>query len=149
MEQLQIQYVDLGVPRVADLKSELSVGRTEGNDLVLNHPSVSRKHARFEPRDNGWWIIDLKSTNGVKVNGNLVTEAQVNAGDKILVGSVQLDLKALPSVNFTGDSMFDNPSGTVIRRISDFNSEFGLDISELAEPKSSPRIKSEPGLVEP
>ena len=53
MEQLQIHYVDLGVPRVADLQSELSVGRTEGNDLILNHPSVSRKHARFEGRSSG------------------------------------------------------------------------------------------------
>src|SRR5689334_5431939 len=148
MEQLQIHYVDLGVPRVADLKSELSVGRTEGNDLVLNHPSVSRKHARFEPRDGSWWIIDLKSTNGVKVNGNLVSEGHVNAGDKILVGSVQLELKALPSVNFTGDSMFDNPSGTVIRRISDFNSEFGLDMAEVVKPV--PRAPSEPGAkIEP
>jgi adenylate cyclase len=145
MEQLQIHYVDLGVPRVADLQGELSVGRTEGNDLILNHPSVSRKHARFEGRSSGWWIVDLKSTNGVKVNGNLITEAQVNAGDKILVGSVQLELKALPSVNFTGDSMFDNPSGTVIRRISDFNSEFGLDIAEL-DKKLEPRAPSEPGL---
>src|SRR5260221_9608768 len=145
MEQLQIHYVDLGVPRVADLKSELSVGRTEGNDLVLNHPSVSRKHARFESRDGAWWIVDLKSTNGVKVNGNLVTEGNVNAGDKILIGSVQLELKALPSVNFTGDSMFDNPSGTVIRRISDFNSEFGLDIAEILD-KPSPRAPSEPGI---
>src|SRR5258708_18188217 len=150
MDQLQIHYVDLGVPRVADLKSELSVGRTEGNDLVLNHPSVSRKHARFEPRDSGWWIIDLKSTNGVKINGNLVTEAQVNPGDKVLVGSVQLDLKALPSVNFTGDSMFDNPSGTVIRRISDFTSEFGLDVAELMDKPPGPRDPSGPGLkVEP
>jgi len=145
MEQLQIHYVDLGVPRVADLQSELSVGRTEGNDLILNHPSVSRKHARFEGRSSGWWIVDLKSTNGVKVNGNLISEAQVNAGDKILVGSVQLELKALPSVNFSGDSMFDNPSGTVIRRISDFNSEFGLDIGEL-DKKIEPRAPSEPGL---
>jgi adenylate cyclase len=150
MEQLQIHYVDLGVPRVADLKSELSVGRTEGNDLVLNHPSVSRKHARFESRDGAWWIVDLKSTNGVKVNGNLVTEGSVNAGDKILVGSVQLELKALPSVNFTGDSMFDNPSGTVIRRISDFNSEFGLEVAELMDKPPSPRDPSGPGLkVEP
>src|SRR5260221_7938570 len=150
MEQLQIHYVDLGVPRVADLKSELSVGRTEGNDLVLNHPSVSRKHARFESRDGAWWIVDLKSTNGVKVNGNLVTEGNVNAGDKILIGSVQLELKALPSVNFTGDSMFDTPSGTVIRRISDFNSEFGLDVAELVDQPPSPRDPSGPGLkVEP
>jgi adenylate cyclase len=138
-EQLQIHYVDMGVPRVTDLAGELSVGRTEGNDLVLNHPSVSRKHARFELRGDDLWIVDLKSTNGVKVNGNLITESQVVAGDKLLIGSVQLDLKALPSVEFSAESMFDNPSGTVIRRISDFNSEFGLDLGELAtKPKSEP-----------
>src|SRR5207237_6901788 len=132
VEELQIHYVDLGVPRIADLRGELSVGRTEGNDLVLNHPSVSRKHARFEARATGWWIIDLKSTNGVKVNGSLVTEAQVDAGDKLLVGSVPLELKKQPSVNFTGDSIFDNPSGTVIRRIFDFNSEVGCDLEPVA-----------------
>jgi adenylate cyclase len=149
-EHLQIHYVDLGVPRVTDLKGELSVGRTEGNDLVLNHPSVSRKHAKFEARNNAWWIIDLKSTNGVKVNGNLITESQVNPGDKILIGSVQLDLKALPSVDFTNESMFDNPSGTVIRRISDFNSEFGLDLEQLkADQSISGRVSAvEPGKAE-
>ncbi|HEV7241398.1 MAG TPA: adenylate/guanylate cyclase domain-containing protein [Thermoanaerobaculia bacterium] len=143
MEQLQIHYVDLGVPRITDVRSELSIGRTEGNDLVLNHPSVSRKHARIEARNTHWWIVDLKSTNGVKVNGTLISEAQVGAGDKILIGSVQLDVKAMPSVEFTGESMFDNPSGTVIRRISDFNSEFGLDLGEVAQ--QAVRPPSEPG----
>lgn len=144
-DQLQIHYVDLGVPRVADLKHEMAIGRTEGNDLVLNHPSVSRKHARFEERNSKWWIVDLKSTNGVKVNGNLITEAQLNAGDQVQVGSVPLEVRALPSVNFSGESMFDNPSGTVIRRISDFNSEFGLDLGELAKP--APRLPSERGIT--
>jgi adenylate cyclase len=144
MEQLQVHYVDLGVPRLCDLKGDLSVGRTEGNDIVLNHPSVSRKHAKFEIRGDHWWIVDLKSTNGVKVNGNLVSESEVVTGDKISVGSVQLELKALPSVNFSSESMFDNPSGTVIRRISDFNSEFGLDMAEAAQ-QATPRPSSEPG----
>src|SRR6202022_2106150 len=144
MEQLQIHHLGLGVQRIADLKGELSVGRTEGNDLVLNHPSVSRKHAKFEPRNDAWWIVDLKSTNGVKVNGNLITESQINVGDKIAIGSVQLELKPQPSVNFSNESMFDNPQGTVIRRISDFNSEFGLDLAEAAKPVL--RIPSEPGL---
>jgi adenylate cyclase len=154
MEQLQLHYVDLGVPRVSDLKPDLSIGRTEGNDLVLNHPSVSRKHAKLEGREGRWWIVDLKSTNGVKVNGNLITEAAINAGDKILIGSVQLDVKAMPSVDFTADSMFDNPSGTVIRRISDFNSEFGLDIGDLqaqaaqgVRPPSEPGLKAEPSVT--
>src|SRR5258707_12040328 len=150
MEQLQLHYVDLGVPRVMDLKHELSVGRTEGNDLILNHPSVSRKHARFELRGDNWWIVDLKSTNGVKLNGNLVTEAQVAAGDKLSVGSVLMDARAMPSVDFNADSMFDNPSGTVIRRISDFNSEFGLDLNEALENKGPvTRPPSQPGLREP
>src|SRR6266852_1780810 len=143
MESLQIHYVDLGVQRVSDLKGDMSIGRTEGNDLVLNHPSVSRKHARFEGRNDAWWIVDLKSTNGVKVNGNLVTESKINSGDKISIGSVQLELTPQPSVNFSNESMFDNPSGTVIRRISDFNSEFGLDLAESQKPV--PRIPSEPG----
>jgi adenylate cyclase len=144
-DQLQLHYVDLGVPRVLDLRSQMSVGRTEGNDLILNHPSVSRKHARFENRNEKWWIVDLKSTNGVKVNGNLVTEAQVNSGDKIHIGSVQLELRSVPSIDFSGDSMFDNPSGTVIRRISDFNSEFGLDMLAEGAPQAPARLPSEPG----
>ena len=151
-DQLQLHYIDLGVPRVTDLRSQTSIGRTEGNDVILNHPSVSRKHARFENRDEKWWIIDLKSTNGVKVNGTLVTEAQVRAGDRIHVGSVQLELKALPTVDFSGDSMFDNPSGTVIRRISDFNSEFGLDLQAEGAPApvrmpSEPGVKAAPGVT--
>lgn len=152
MDQLQIHYVDLGVPRITDLRPQLSIGRTEGNDLVLNHPSVSRRHARIEERAGGWWIVDLKSTNGVKVNGNLTTESKISAGDTILVGSVQLEIKAMPSVEFTGDSMFDNPSGTVIRRISDFNSEFGLDVAEVQQaaatrPPSEPGLRAEPAVT--
>lgn len=154
MDQLQLHYVDVGVPRVTDVKHDLSIGRTEGNDLILNHPSVSRRHARVEARNGAWWIVDLKSTNGVKLNGNLVTEAQVGAGDKLSIGSVLVDVRALPSVDFKEDSsMFDNPSGTVIRRISDFNSEFGLDLGELekqapaaARPPSSPGVKVEPSV---
>lgn len=144
MEQLQVHYVDLGVQRVTDLRPETSIGRTEGNDIILNHPSVSRRHAKIESRKDAWWIVDLKSTNGVKVNGNVVAEAQVNPGDKILIGSVQLELKPVPSVNFSNESMFDNPQGTVIRRISDFNSEFGLDVD-----KPVPRMPTPTGLKKP
>ena len=143
MEQLQLHYVDLGVPRIFDLRGEsASIGRTEGNDLVLNHPSVSRRHCRLEIRGQRWWIVDLNSTNGIKVNGNVVTEREIGQGDTVLVGSVQLDVRMIPSVDFREEaSMFDNPSGTVIRRISDFNSEFGLDVADLAT--HSPMVSKE------
>ncbi len=130
MDKLQLHLEEGGSPRVFDLLENALVGRIEGNDLVLNHPSVSRKHARFELRDESWWVIDLQSTNGIKVNGNAVTEGQIRSGDKVMIGSVELAAKAMPSVDFQDDSPFDSPSGTVIRRISDFASEFGLDQAE-------------------
>ncbi len=131
MEQIQLHFVDMGSPRVHDLREETTlVGRTEGNDLVLNHPSVSRRHARFEIRDSEWWLVDLKSTNGIKINGELVSEGRVRAGDKILIGSVAIETKPITAVDFSEDSPFDNPSGTVIRRLADFNSEFGLEVGE-------------------
>ena len=149
-EHLQLHYIDLGVPRVTDLRLDMTIGRTEGNDLILNHPSVSRKHAKLENRNDQWWIVDLKSTNGVKVNNNVVTDAApVRAGDKIHIGSVQLDAKALPSVDFSGDSMFDNPSGTVIRRISDFNADFGLDVAEAQAAAARPAAEAALTKVEP
>lgn len=140
MDQIQLHYIDLGVPKDFELnRDSFDIGRTEGNDLVLNHPSVSRRHARLEKRDSAWWVLDLKSTNGVKLNDSPVTEARLKQGDRIMIGSVQLDVRAMPKVDFSDDSPFDNPSGTVIRRISDFNSEFGLDVADLkAAAKSKP-----------
>jgi adenylate cyclase len=147
MDQLQLHYIDLGAPRVFELRTdEVSIGRTEGNDLVLNHPSVSRRHARFERRGAGWWIVDLNSTNGVKVNGDAISELEVGQDDKILVGSVQLEVRATPAVDFSDESPFDNPTGTVIRRISDFNSEFGLDVADIARGGRT-SIKSDPGAA--
>lgn len=135
MDQLQLHFVDQGSPRSLDLRGDsLTVGRIEGNDLVLNHPSVSRRHARLDRRGSAYWVVDLKSTNGVKINGNLVTESQVRPGDRISVGSVELEVRALPAVDFSEESPFDNPSGTVIRKISDFNSEFGLDMAAAVQP---------------
>ncbi len=132
MDQLQLHYIDLGAPRVFELnRDSADIGRTEGNDLVLNHPSVSRRHARLERRDNKWWVLDLKSTNGVKLNDKQVLEAQVSQGDRLLIGSVELNVRSAPKVDISDESLFDNPSGTVIRKISDFNSEFGLDIADL------------------
>ena len=53
----------------------------------------------------------------------------------------------MPSVDFSAESMFDNPSGTVIRRISDFNSEFGLDLGEVQQAAAASRPPSEPGIA--
>jgi adenylate cyclase len=82
----------------------------------------------------------------VKVNGTIISEREVHQSDIILVGSVQLEVRTVPAVDFSEESMFDNPSGTVIRRISDFNSEFGLDLSEAAGTAAQAAAAREPDV---
>lgn len=68
-------------------KRTTTVGRHPSNDISLLLESVSRFHARLEDHDTGWFISDLKSSNGTFVNGERVTEARaVNSGDVITFG---------------------------------------------------------------
>lgn len=69
-----------------DLPTPVTIGREEGNVLRLNDERVSRFHAKVQ-YDNGEVIItDLESTNGTRVNGNVVQIRRLRAGDRIGVG---------------------------------------------------------------
>ena len=59
-------------------------------DIVLQDPNVSRRHAELRRDDGGWQIVDLGSTNGIKVNGRRVDSQQLSAGDQITIGVTDL-----------------------------------------------------------
>lgn len=62
----------------------LVLGRDPRNEVVIDHPQVSRRHARITRRDGEWVIEDLESTNGTLLNGNYLTEPQaLTSGDAI------------------------------------------------------------------
>lgn len=74
-------------------KAEVTIGRVEGNDLVLPHASVSRRHARIVLKNERFILVDLKSTNGTFVNGHRLTSPLVISGhDQIEIGDIQLSL---------------------------------------------------------
>lgn len=61
-----------------------TLGRDPRNDIVIDHPQVSRRHARITRQSNAWVIEDLDSTNGTFVNGTRVTEPRaLTQGDTI------------------------------------------------------------------
>jgi pSer/pThr/pTyr-binding forkhead associated (FHA) protein len=69
-----------------ELQTPVTIGREEGNVLRLNDERVSRFHAKVQ-FDNGEIIItDLESTNGTRVNGNVVQIRRLRPGDRIGVG---------------------------------------------------------------
>jgi pSer/pThr/pTyr-binding forkhead associated (FHA) protein len=66
----------------------LHIGRGDENEIVLKHPSISRRHAQliFDPEGNAF-ISDLQSTNGTFVNGQKVMSSYpLNRGDKVELG---------------------------------------------------------------
>lgn len=84
-------------------KAEVFIGRDLGNDVVINDPEVSRKHARVFMQGANYVIEDQGSTNGTTVSGQrLIGPALLRPGDVILLGehvtllfeAVQLDPEA-------------------------------------------------------
>ncbi len=54
------------------LKKRLRIGRREGCDIVLNFANVSGHHALMEIEEGYWFIRDLRSRNGIKVDGRKI-----------------------------------------------------------------------------
>jgi FHA domain-containing protein/uncharacterized protein DUF1707 len=74
-----------------------TVGRAPDCDLVLDHPTVSRYHARLRRDPDGWVLVDAASTNGTRVNGWRVEGAQqVRHGDRVSFGALTLLLAERP-----------------------------------------------------
>ena len=63
-----------------------TVGRHPESDIFLNDVTVSRQHCRFVLEEGRLMLEDSGSTNGTYVNDARVDEAQLRAGDEVLVG---------------------------------------------------------------
>src|SRR3954453_745268 len=65
-----------------------TIGRSKGVECVLPDPTVSRRHAELRRSSTGdWTIVDLGSTNGVKINGRRVASGRLSPGDQVTVGT--------------------------------------------------------------
>ncbi|MCH8046422.1 MAG: FHA domain-containing protein [Planctomycetes bacterium] len=67
------------------LKRSLLVGRRESCDIVLRFANVSAHHCQLTLNGGYWYIKDLKSRNGIKVNGVRTTEKRIDPGDVVWI----------------------------------------------------------------
>jgi adenylate cyclase len=64
----------------------LIVGRRESCDICMHYPNISGQHCELSFREGYWFIRDLNSTNGVKVNGARVQEKMLHPKDEVTIG---------------------------------------------------------------
>jgi hypothetical protein len=79
------------------LKGKLLVGRRESCDIVLRFANVSAHHCQMTVEHGYWFIKDLGSRNGTKVNGKRVMRKRVDPGDTISFAKHQYELKYHPA----------------------------------------------------
>lgn len=66
------------------------IGRTDENDITLNHRSISRHHAKIVRERDHYTVLDLQSANGVRVNGEDYERIELHPGDMLELGHVRL-----------------------------------------------------------
>ncbi|HXE79242.1 MAG TPA: adenylate/guanylate cyclase domain-containing protein [Vicinamibacterales bacterium] len=103
--------------RHALANGETSVGRTPDNDLVLRHPSVSRKHARLQVDASGCRVQDVGSRLHTYVNGEKVYSAPLKDGDRLTLGQFTLRVEESQDnvVVTPGDRLSAEFEGTILR----------------------------------
>jgi hypothetical protein len=79
------------------LKKQLLIGRRESCDIVLRFANVSAHHCQLFINGGYWFVRDMKSRNGVKVNGIKVQEKRIDPGDEVCVAKHKYELMYSPS----------------------------------------------------
>ena len=122
------------IPLVRD---QLTIGRRDSCDIPLRLPNVSGLHCELLFRDGIWWIQDLNSTNGIKVNGVRVPKKVLNPGEKITIAKKTYTIEYQPPAGKRA------PEEIESREDEDILSKSLLERAGLAKP--SPAERRPPG----
>lgn len=120
------------------LKSSLTVGRRESADIVLRFPNVSGNHCELSLVDGFWYVKDLGSSNGTKVNGTRVSEQRLEPGDTLSVAKHEYEVNYEPARLGAASASADKPAKPDVFSRSLLETA-GLESRRSSEPKPEPR----------
>lgn len=97
-----------------DAGHRVTLGRAPECDLIVADPSVSRRHAILEAGSGTLRITDLGSANGIRVNGQQITTAEVHATDLVTFGGVAFRVSEVADAPHPGDA----PEDVAVRTLA-------------------------------
>ena len=74
---------------------EADVGRGNDCEVVIDHETVSGRHAKIRNEGGKYVLYDLASRNGTLLNGKKISKAQLRDGDEITLGEMKMVFKSL------------------------------------------------------
>ncbi len=127
-------------------KTEITIGRVQGNDVILPKGNISKRHSRIVLKDGKFIIVDLKSTNGTYVNGKKITAPQViKSTDKIYIGDFTIQLTPMNGASSQPEARESSarpPRAQKEEEIDLFGGDAPLDLDD------GPRAAGAPGLID-
>ncbi len=88
----------------------LVIGRIPPADVVVDHDSISREHARVVLREGRVWVEDLGSTNGTRLEGKRIDQVEVSPGQALALGAVPAAVQLLGSMEDRQFGLFGHES---------------------------------------
>jgi len=86
------------------------IGRKESCNIVLRFPNVSGEHCKLSLINGRWFVKDLDSRNGTKVDGHAVHESRIEPGHRLSVAGHEYELSYVPNSE-QGDTLSHEPAG--------------------------------------
>lgn len=128
-------------------KESMIVGRSPESDLIVPHPSISRKHCQVEVIENTLFIKDLNSSNGTFINGvRLIPEEKhvIKAGDKLMIGKLDAqisntDLNQFTSSKINAPKIGSNTLTVNVNNMGLSTQEINLDVANKIPKAKGPR----------
>ncbi len=90
MAKLILKYEQAVLKEIPLKQASLTIGRTPGNDLVIDNLAVSGHHAKIFFETDKFVLEDLNSLNGTFVNNQRVRKSFLKNGDEVLIGKHSL-----------------------------------------------------------
>ncbi|MEE8176358.1 MAG: FHA domain-containing protein [Acidobacteriota bacterium] len=86
MAKLILKYEASVLKEIPLQKAAISIGRTPGNDVVIDNLAVSGRHARVVLEQGYYAVEDMSSLNGTFLNSQRIRRSPLKDGDQIVIG---------------------------------------------------------------
>ncbi|MBR2509097.1 MAG: FHA domain-containing protein [Lentisphaeria bacterium] len=134
---MKIKYINKNLPEQFFNSAEITIGREEDNSMQLLSDGISRHHGRIYLSGGNWYIEDLGSTNGIKLNGRKITAPEkLNENDIIDFYQEKLQVSDFISEDIP-NTVFSNTETAKIT------------ISDVIQPDTADTASADPLIVAP